>query len=83
MPKCEHRYVFGTREELRARPGERMAFLHVEWSVRQAATCSVYIGPRTTVGALFVENLEPKLLSVKSDRDEDRSQGDCSAVGPP
>jgi hypothetical protein len=64
--KCEHRYVFGTREELRALPGKGWRFFTWSGACGRAATCSVYVGPRTIVGALFVENLEPKLLSVKT-----------------
>jgi hypothetical protein len=64
--KCEHRYVFGTREELRAVPANGWRFLAWSGACARAPTCSVYIGPRTTVGATFAENLEPKLLSVKA-----------------
>ena len=64
--KCEHRYVFGTREVLRALPSDGWRFSAWSGACAKAPTCSVYIGPRTTVGALFIENLEPKLLSVKA-----------------
>ena len=43
----------------------------------------MYIGPVTTLGALFIENLEPKLQSVKATGTKAGSQGDGSALGPP
>jgi hypothetical protein len=64
--KCEHRYVFGTREELRARPSEGWRFTRWSGACGKAATCSLYIGPVTTLGALFTENLAPQLQSVKA-----------------
>jgi hypothetical protein len=64
--KCAHRYVFGTREELRARPSDGWRFTRWSGACSKAATCSLYIGPVTTVGALFTENLVPQLLSAKA-----------------
>jgi hypothetical protein len=65
-PKCEHRYVFGSREELRARPSAGWRFTGWNGACGKAATCSLYIGPFTTLGALFIENLAPQLQSVKA-----------------
>jgi hypothetical protein len=64
--KCEHRYVFGTREELSARPSDGWRFTGWNGACGKAATCSLYIGPVTTLGALFTENLAPQLQSVKA-----------------
>ncbi|MDX6437505.1 MAG: trimeric autotransporter adhesin [Gaiellaceae bacterium] len=64
--KCEHRYVFGTREELRARPSDGWRFTGWNGACGKAAACSLYIGPVTTLGALFTENLAPQLQSVKA-----------------
>jgi hypothetical protein len=65
-PKCEHRYVFGSREELRASPSKGWRFTRWNGACGKAATCSLYIGPFTTLGALFLENLAPQLQSVKA-----------------
>ena len=64
--KCEHRYRFGTEEELRARPAAGWRF--TRWSVACAVqpTCRLHVGPVTSIGAAFTENLVPKLLSVRS-----------------
>jgi hypothetical protein len=64
--KCEHRYVFGTREDLRARPSEGWRFTRWNGACGAAAKCSLYIGPVTSLGALFTENLVPQLRSVKA-----------------
>jgi hypothetical protein len=64
--KCEHRYVFGTREDLRARPSEGWRFTRWNGACGAAAKCSLYIGPVTSLGALFTENLAPQLRSVKA-----------------
>jgi Divergent InlB B-repeat domain len=64
--KCEHRYVFGTREKLVASPASGWRFTQWNGACAKAATCSLYIGPVTTLGALFTENLAPQLQSVKA-----------------
>ena len=66
-PKCEHRYVFGTRESC-ARSVGRMA-LHAVERLRARRACTLYIGPVTTLGALFTENLAPQLQSSSRRRD--------------
>jgi hypothetical protein len=63
---CEHRYVFGTREELRATPAGGWRFTQWNGACSTAATCSLYIGPVTSVKAKFTENLVPQLQSVKA-----------------
>ena len=64
--KCEHRYVFGTQEVLSALPAEGWRFTQWDGACAKAATCSLYIGPVTTLGAVFVENLVPQLQTVKA-----------------
>lgn len=64
--KCEHRYAFGAREELRARPSDGWRFTGWNGACGKPATCSLYIGPVTTLGALFLENLAPQLQSVNA-----------------
>jgi Divergent InlB B-repeat domain len=64
--KCEHRYVFGSREKLVASPASGWRFTQWNGACAKAATCSLYIGPVTTLGALFTENLAPQLQSVKA-----------------
>jgi hypothetical protein len=64
---CEHRYVFGTREELRATPAGGWRFTQWNGACGKAATCSLYIGPVTSVKAKFTENLAPQLQSVKAE----------------
>ena len=63
---CEHRYLFGTREVLSARPAQGWRFTRWNGACAKAATCALYVGPITTLGALFVENLVPQLQSVKA-----------------
>jgi hypothetical protein len=63
---CEHRYVFGAREELRATPAGGWRFTQWNGACGKAATCSLYIGPVTSVKATFTENLAPQLQSVKA-----------------
>ena len=63
---CEHRYVFGTREELRASPAGGWRFTQWNGACGKAATCALYIGPVTSVKATFTENLAPQLQSVKA-----------------
>ena len=58
--------MFGTREELRATPAGGWRFTRWNGACGKAATCSLYIGPVTSVGALFTENLAPQLQSVKA-----------------
>ena len=63
---CEHRYVFGSREELRATPAGGWRFTQWNGACGKAATCALYIGPVTSVKATFTENLAPQLQSVKA-----------------
>ena len=62
--KCEHRYVFGTREQLRATPAGGWRFTRWNGACGTAARCALYIGPVTSVSASFTENLAPQLRSV-------------------
>lgn len=64
--KCEHRYEFGSREELRARPAAGWRFTGWEGACAKKPTCALYVGPVTTVAARFTENLAPQLLSVRA-----------------
>jgi hypothetical protein len=64
--KCEHRYLFGTAEELRARPATGWRFTQWKGACGTAATCPLYIGPVTSVSARFTENLVPQLQSVQA-----------------
>jgi hypothetical protein len=64
--RCEHRYVFGTREELRATPAGGWRFTQWNGACGKAAMCALYIGPVTSVKAKFTENLAPQLQSVKA-----------------
>ncbi len=58
--------MFGTREKLVASPASGWRFTQWNGACAKAATCSLYIGPVTTLGALFTENLAPQLQSVKA-----------------
>ena len=49
-----------------ASPAGGWRFTQWNGACGKAATCSLYIGPVTTVGALFTENLAPQLQSVKA-----------------
>jgi len=64
--KCEHRYNFGTEEELRARPAPGWRFTRWRGVCAATPTCRLHVGPVTSVGASFTENLVPKLLSAKA-----------------
>jgi hypothetical protein len=62
---CEHRYRFGTREELRASPADGWRFTSWDGACAKAASCTLYVGPVTSVAARFTENLAPALVSVQ------------------
>jgi hypothetical protein len=64
--KCEHRYRFGTEEELRAQPAAGWRFTRWRGACATAVTCRLHVGPVTSLGAKFTENLVPTLLSVRS-----------------
>jgi Divergent InlB B-repeat domain len=64
--KCESEYAFGEREELRATPASGWRFGGWVGACARAATCGLHVGPVTSVSATFVENLVPRLLSVKA-----------------
>jgi len=66
--KCEHRYPFGTQEELWARPAAGWRFTGWRGACAPQATCRLHVGPVTSVAALFRENLAPRLLSVSARR---------------
>ena len=61
---CEHLYRFGTQEELRARPAAGWRFTQWRGACARASACVLHVGPVTSVGAVFTENLVPKLLRV-------------------
>jgi hypothetical protein len=63
--KCEHRYAFGSREELRARPAGGWRFGGWNGACARQATCRLYVGPVTSVAARFIENLAPQLRTVQ------------------
>ena len=64
--KCEHRYRFGTEEELRAQPAAGWRFTRWRGACAASATCRLHVGPVTSLGAKFTENLVPRLLGVRS-----------------
>jgi hypothetical protein len=63
---CEHRYAFGSREELRATAATGWRFTAWNGACAKEATCIVYVGPVTSVAARFTENLAPQLESVRA-----------------
>ena len=63
---CEHRYAFGSREELRAAPADGWRFTAWDGACAKEATCILYVGPVTSVAARFTENLAPRLESVRA-----------------
>lgn len=66
--KCESEYTFGEREELRATPAGGWRFGGWDGACARAPTCLLHVGPVTSVSARFVENLVPRLLSLKAVR---------------
>ena len=62
--KCESQYAFGEREELRATPATGWRFGGWIGACARAPRCGLAVGPVTSIGARFVENLVPKLLGV-------------------
>ena len=63
---CEHRYAFGSREELRATAADGWRFTAWNGACAKEATCILYVGPVTSVAARFTENLAPQLESVRA-----------------
>ncbi|HEX4930380.1 MAG TPA: hypothetical protein VFV62_06680 [Gaiellaceae bacterium] len=63
---CEHVYVFGSREELRATAASGWRFTGWNGACGKEPTCLLYVGPVTSVAAQFAENLAPQLLSVRA-----------------
>jgi hypothetical protein len=63
---CERRYTFGAEEELNARPSAGWRFTSWQGICASAPTCRFQVGPITSVGARFTENLAPQLLDVKA-----------------
>lgn len=64
--RCEHRYRFGTQEELRARPASGWRFTEWRGACARGSACVLHVGPVTSVGAVFTENLAPRLLRVRA-----------------
>jgi hypothetical protein len=64
--KCESEYAFGEREALRATPATGWRFGSWDGACARAPTCLLHVGPVTSVSARFVENLVPRLLSVRA-----------------
>jgi hypothetical protein len=62
--ECESLYAFGEREDLRARPASGWRFGGWIGACGRVPTCGLHVGPVTTIGARFVENLVPRLLGV-------------------
>ena len=62
---CDHRYAFGSQEELRATPAAGWRFTAWNGACAKAPMCRLYVGPVTSVAARFTENLAPKLQSVQ------------------
>jgi Divergent InlB B-repeat domain len=65
--RCVHRYGFGQRESLTARPagGWRLA----DWegtSCGREPGCVLHVGPVTSIRTVFVQNLAPQLLGIAS-----------------
>ncbi len=63
---CEHRYAFGSQEELRATPASGWRFTAWNGACAKASLCRLYVGPVTSVAARFTENLAPQLRSVQA-----------------
>jgi Divergent InlB B-repeat domain len=63
---CERRYTFGTEEELTAKPAAGWRFTTWQGICAKEATCRFQVGPITTIGAIFTENLAPQLLGVQA-----------------
>ena len=64
--RCENVYRFGTQEELRARPAAGWRFTQWRGACARASACVLHVGPVTSVGAVFTENLVPRLLRVRA-----------------
>jgi hypothetical protein len=64
--KCEHRYAFGSQEELRATAADGWRFTAWNGACAKAPMCRLYVGPVTSVAARFTENLAPQLVSVRA-----------------
>ena len=64
--KCEHRYTFGSREQLRAVAAAGWRFTGWNGACAREPTCLLYVGPVTSVAARFVENLAPQLIRVQA-----------------
>jgi len=63
---CEHKYAFGSQEELRATPAGGWRFTGWNGACAKAPSCRLYVGPVTSVAARFTENLAPQLQSVQA-----------------
>jgi len=63
---CEHRYTFGSQEELRASPASGWRFTGWNGACAKEPMCRLYVGPVTSVAAQFTENLVPELLRVQA-----------------
>ena len=62
---CDHRYAFGSQEELRAIPAAGWRFTAWNGACAKTSMCRLYVGPVTSVAAQFTENLAPQLQSVQ------------------
>ena len=64
--RCEHRYVFGSQEELSATAAAGWRFSGWNGACAKEPMCRLYVGPVTSVAARFTENLAPQLQSVRA-----------------